>query len=35
MPSTMAHMVTLEPGTNYWCCCGKSGKEPFWDGSHA
>lgn len=27
-------MVNLEPGTHYWCSCGKSAKEPFCDGSH-
>jgi CDGSH-type Zn-finger protein len=26
--------VELEPGTYYWCSCGKSKKEPFCDGSH-
>ena len=27
-------MVTLEPGTYYWCACGRSKKQPFCDGSH-
>jgi len=27
-------MTTLEPGTYYWCTCGKSVKEPFCDGAH-
>jgi CDGSH-type Zn-finger protein len=27
-------MVELEPGTYYWCSCGRSKKEPFCDGSH-
>lgn len=26
--------VTLEPGTYYWCACGKSNNQPFCDGSH-
>jgi len=24
----------LEPGTYYWCSCGKSKTAPFCDGSH-
>jgi CDGSH-type Zn-finger protein len=26
--------VELEPGTYWWCACGKSNKQPFCDGSH-
>ncbi|QIA07538.1 CDGSH iron-sulfur domain-containing protein [Draconibacterium halophilum] len=26
--------LTLEPGTYYWCACGKSKNQPFCDGSH-
>ena len=26
--------MDLEPGTYYWCSCGKSKKLPFCDGSH-
>ncbi|MBL1352110.1 MAG: CDGSH iron-sulfur domain-containing protein [Zetaproteobacteria bacterium] len=28
-------VLSLEPGTYYWCSCGKSAKQPFCDGSHA
>ncbi len=28
-------ILELEPGTYYWCSCGKSAKQPFCDGSHA
>ncbi|BBM87822.1 CDGSH iron-sulfur domain-containing protein [Candidatus Uabimicrobium amorphum] len=24
----------LEPGTYYWCSCGKSQNQPYCDGSH-
>jgi CDGSH-type Zn-finger protein len=24
----------LEPGTYWWCACGKSRNQPFCDGSH-
>lgn len=26
--------VDLDPGTYFWCACGKSQKQPFCDGSH-
>ncbi len=26
--------VELEPGTYYWCACGRSKDQPFCDGSH-
>lgn len=26
--------MELEPGTYYWCACGKSQNQPFCDGSH-
>ncbi|MFV0590503.1 MAG: CDGSH iron-sulfur domain-containing protein [Draconibacterium sp.] len=26
--------LTLEPGTYYWCACGRSQNQPFCDGSH-
>ena len=28
------YVLDLEPGTYYWCACGKSSKQPFCDGSH-
>jgi len=27
-------VLELEPGTYYWCACGKSANQPFCDGSH-
>ncbi len=27
-------VLELEPGTYYWCACGRSAKQPFCDGSH-
>ena len=29
------YVLDMEPGTYYWCSCGKSSKQPFCDGSHA
>ncbi len=26
--------LELEPGTYYWCACGRSRNQPFCDGSH-
>jgi len=26
--------LTLEPGTYFWCACGKSTNQPFCNGSH-
>jgi len=34
MNNKLPMMVDLEPGTYYWCSCGKTATEPFCDGSH-
>lgn len=28
------YAVELEPGTYWWCACGRSQRQPFCDGSH-
>lgn len=28
-------VLTLEPGSYWWCACGRSATQPFCDGSHA
>lgn len=28
-------VLQLDPGTYYWCACGRSANQPWCDGSHA
>ena len=28
------YVLKMEPGTYYWCACGRSNNQPFCDGSH-
>lgn len=28
------YVIDEEPGTKYWCACGKSNNQPYCDGSH-
>ncbi|MBK8164202.1 MAG: CDGSH iron-sulfur domain-containing protein [Gammaproteobacteria bacterium] len=28
------YVMSLAPGTYFWCACGRSSKQPFCDGSH-
>ncbi|RME02749.1 MAG: CDGSH iron-sulfur domain-containing protein [Planctomycetota bacterium] len=34
VPQKSPYVMELEPGTYYWCACGRSEKQPFCDGSH-
>lgn len=33
-PQKAPYEVDLEPGTYWWCACGRSKTQPFCDGSH-
>jgi len=28
------YVLELDPGTHWWCACGRSQRQPFCDGSH-
>ncbi|NOX86784.1 MAG: CDGSH iron-sulfur domain-containing protein [Chlorobi bacterium] len=28
------YVMDLQPGTYFWCACGRSANQPFCDGSH-
>lgn len=34
IPQKAPYALELEPGTYWWCACGRSKKQPFCDGSH-
>jgi CDGSH-type Zn-finger protein len=34
MAAKLPAVLSLEPGTYYWCQCGRSKNQPFCDGSH-
>ena len=34
IPQRVPYVMDMEPGTYYWCQCGRSKAQPFCDGSH-
>jgi CDGSH-type Zn-finger protein len=34
IPQKAPYGLDLEPGTYWWCACGKSKNQPWCDGSH-
>jgi len=34
IPQKTPIMMDVEPGTYFWCSCGKSTNQPFCDGAH-
>ena len=35
IPEKRPVVVDLQPGTYFWCACGRSKNQPYCDGSHA
>jgi len=33
-PQAKPYVLKMEPGTYFWCACGRSKSQPFCDGSH-
>lgn len=34
VPQKQPYIKNLQPGTYFWCACGRSANQPFCDGSH-